>query len=185
MDITVTNKGQESTTTFTGSDALFEAPSFSWYALTETPKVYKTLNADGSFSAIGGEPVILEGSASIIYDRHADVVIKVAGADEALADKNVSGVVLALDDGTKVGLRHIANLWRKTEIGFALDSDVCAAVKGKNIAGIAYITLDGVYNLSVDLAIPADETLLKLTGAYIELFPEFAKEDYPERNLSH
>ncbi|MBR5110905.1 MAG: hypothetical protein IK099_12000 [Clostridia bacterium] len=180
VEITVTNKGQESTTTFTGSDALFEAPSFSWYALTETPNVYKKLNADGSFSAVSGETVTLDGSAEIIYDRHADVVIKVAGADEALADKNVSGVMLVLDDGTKVGLRHIANLWRKTEIGFALDSDVCAAVKGKTIAGIAYITLDGVYNLSVNLAVPADETLLKFTGTYIELFPEFAKEDYKD-----
>ena len=180
VEITVTNKGQESTTTFTGSDALFEAPSFSWCVLTETPAVYKTLNADGSFSAIVGEAVTLDGAAEIIYDRHADVVIRVTGADKALTDRNVSGAVLILDDGTKVGLRHIANLWRKTEIGFALDSDVCAAVKGKTIASIEYITLDGVYDLSVNLAIPADETLLKLTGTYIELFPEFAKENYKD-----
>ncbi|MBQ9265028.1 MAG: hypothetical protein IJ189_12585 [Clostridia bacterium] len=180
VEITVTNKGKESTTTFTGSEVLFEAPSYSWYTLAEAPAAYKTLHADGSFYAISGEVVALEGSASLVYDRHADVVIKVNGVDEALADKNVSGVILALDDGTKVGLRHIANLWRKTEIGFALDSDVCEAVKGKTIIDIEYITLDGMYDLSVNLPIPTDETLLKLTGTYIELFPQFAKEDYKD-----
>ena len=30
VEITVTNRGQESTTTFTGSEALIEAPSYSW-----------------------------------------------------------------------------------------------------------------------------------------------------------
>lgn len=180
VDIIVTNKGQESTTTFIGKDALFEAPSYSWYALCDAPAVYKTLKADGTFSAINAAPTALEGAAELIYDRHADVVIRVSGADDALADKNVSGAVLIMHDGTKVGLRHIVNLWRKTEIGFALDSATCTAVKGKTITGIEYITLDGVYDVSVDLAIPADETLLKLTGAYIELFPEFAKEDYKD-----
>lgn len=180
VEITVTNKGQESTTTFTGSEALFEAPSYSWYVLAETPAVYKTMSAEGNFSAVNGEPVSLEGTASLIYDRHADVVIKVDGIDDALAEKNVSGVVLVLSDGTKVGLRHIANLWRKAQIGFALDSDICEAVKGKTIESIQYITVDGVYSVSVNLAIPADEALLKLTGTYINLFPEFAKEEYKD-----
>ncbi|MBQ7656764.1 MAG: hypothetical protein IJS41_09685 [Clostridia bacterium] len=180
VEITVTNKGKESTTAFTGSEALFEAPSFSWYALSDTPAAYKTLNADGTFGAVQAEPTVLDGTASIIYDRHADVVIKIAGVDDALADKNVSGAVLVLDDGTKVGLRHIANLWRKTEIGFALDSDICAAVMGKTIASIEYITLNGVYTVQINLAIPDDLRLLQLTGTYIELFPEFAKEDYKD-----
>ena len=180
MDITVTNKGQESTTTFTGSEALFEAPSYSWYALAEAPAAYKALNADGAFGAIQAETTVLEGAASIVYDRHADVVVKVTGVDDALADKNVSGAVLALDDGTRVGLRHIANLWRKAEIGFALDSDICAALMGKTIDRIDYITTDGIYELQVGLSVPADEMLLKLTGNYIELFPEFAKEEYKD-----
>ena len=164
VDITVTNKGQESTTTFTGSEALFEAPSYSWYALAEAPAAYKALNADGAFGAIQAETTVLEGAASIVYDRHADVVVKVTGVDDALADKNVSGAVLALDDGTRVGLRHIANLWRKAEIGFALDSDICAALMGKTIDRIDYITTDGIYELQVGLSVPADEMLLKLTG---------------------
>ena len=161
VDITVTNKGEETTTTFTGSDALFEAPSFSWYLLTETPAAYKTLNANGTFGAFQADTTVLDGTASIIYDRHADVVIKVAGADEVLADRNVSAAVLMLDDGTRVGLRHIDNLWRKTQIGFALDSDICAALLGKTIDSVEYITLDGVYAVRVDLAIPDDVCLLQ------------------------
>ncbi|MBQ9212179.1 MAG: hypothetical protein IJ153_10825 [Clostridia bacterium] len=181
VDITVTNKGQESTTTFAGKDALFEAPSYSWYVLPEAPAVYKALNAaDLSFGALNAEPEAMEGSAALVYDRHADMVIRVNGIDDALADKNVSGAILVLDDGSKYGLRHIANLWRKAEIGFAFDSEICAALKGKTISQIEYITTDAVYAVNVNLEVPDDDLQLKLTGTYIELFPEFAKKDYKE-----
>lgn len=52
VDITVTNRGQTSTTTYTGKDALFESASYSYYTLSEAPSYYKevTLNADGSLS---------------------------------------------------------------------------------------------------------------------------------------
>lgn len=36
-DITVTLKGKESTTTYTGADALFENESYAYYELSETP----------------------------------------------------------------------------------------------------------------------------------------------------
>ncbi|MBQ9197301.1 MAG: hypothetical protein IJ662_13850 [Clostridia bacterium] len=180
VEITVTNKGQESTNVFAGSEALFEAPSFSWYALAETPAAYKALNADGSFGAIQAETTALNGSASFVYDRHADMVMKVAGADDALADLNVSGVILTADDGTKVGLRHIANLWRKTQIGFDLDSDVYNALKGKRIAQIEFITWNGLFTIDVDVAVSDDELLPRLNGTYIDLFPEFAKEEYKD-----
>lgn len=180
VEITVTNKGQETTTTFAGKDALFEAPSFSWYALAEAPAAYKTLSAEGKFSAVTGETTALDGGAAFVYDRHADLVIKVAGADDALADTNVSGVILTADDGTKVGLRHIANLWRKTQIGFALDSSVYSALKGKRLARITYVTLNGLYTIDTDLAVSDDALLPRLNGTYIDLFPEFAKEEYKD-----
>ena len=41
-DITVTLKGQESTTTYTGVDALFENESYAYYKLSETPACYIT-----------------------------------------------------------------------------------------------------------------------------------------------
>ena len=41
-DITVTLKGKESTTTYTGADALFENESYAYYKLSETPACYIT-----------------------------------------------------------------------------------------------------------------------------------------------
>ncbi|MBQ8160715.1 MAG: hypothetical protein IJ083_08165 [Clostridia bacterium] len=180
VEITVTNKGQESTTVFTGSEALFEAASYSWYVLEDAPKSYKVLNEDGSFGTVQGESTALEGNAIFVYDRHADMVMKVSGADDALADVNVSGIVLTADDGTKVGLRHIANIWRKTQIGFAMDSSIYNALRGKRIAEIDFVTISGVYTMKVDLAVSDDELLPYLNGTYIDLFPEFAREEYKD-----
>ena len=49
VEITVTNRGNTSTTTYTGKDALFESASYSYYVLSEAPACYKeaTLNKDG------------------------------------------------------------------------------------------------------------------------------------------
>ena len=58
VSITVTNRGQESTTAYEGKDALFEAPSYSWYSLAETPSQFKKLTiADGkpAFSKASAE----------------------------------------------------------------------------------------------------------------------------------
>ena len=41
-DFTVTLKGKESTTTYTGADALFENESYAYYKLNETPAYYIT-----------------------------------------------------------------------------------------------------------------------------------------------
>lgn len=41
-DITVTLKGKESTTTYTGADVLFENESYAYYKLSETPAYYIT-----------------------------------------------------------------------------------------------------------------------------------------------
>ena len=181
VEITVTNRGEENTTLYSGRDALFEAPDYSWYVLEEEPAVYKTMNEDGSFSALeGGEPDELEGNASFVYDRHADVVIKVEGLEDVLENQAVSGIVLTTDGGQKIGLQHIANIWRGSEIGFSLESAEYAALAGSRIDSITYITTEGVYVIDVDLAVPDDELLPKLNGTYIELFPEFAKDDYKE-----
>lgn len=49
VEITVTNRGQTSTTTYTGKDALFESASYSYYVLSEAPACYKeaTLGISG------------------------------------------------------------------------------------------------------------------------------------------
>ena len=52
VSITVTNRGQTSTQTYTGKDALFENSDYAYYVLSEVPSYYKeaTVNADGSLS---------------------------------------------------------------------------------------------------------------------------------------
>ena len=180
VEITVTLRGEEQTATYAGKDALFEAPSYSWYALNERPALYKTLTMGDApaFSAIEGEAQVIEASASIVYDRHADIVIRVDGLDAALGEETpVSGIVLVADDGARVGLAHLNNFWRRAEIGMRLDDAVYAALKGKRIDKIEYITTGGLYEIDVDIPVIEDERLIALAGTYIELFPEFARED--------
>ena len=52
VTITVTNRGQTSSNTYTGKDSLIENASYSYYVLSEAPSYYKelTVNADGSYS---------------------------------------------------------------------------------------------------------------------------------------
>lgn len=180
VEITVTLKGEEQTATYAGRDALFEAPSYSWYALDEQPALYKTLTMGDApaFSAVNGEAQAIEGSASIVYDKHADIVVKVDGLDAALGeDTPVSGIVLVADDGTRVGLAHLANFWRRAEIGLRLDDAAYAALKGKRIDKIEYITTEGLYEVDVDIPVIEDARLIALSATYVELFPEFARED--------
>ena len=58
VEITVTNRGQTSTTTYTGKDALYENASYAYYTLHEVPSYYKeaSVDADGNvtFGAVQG-----------------------------------------------------------------------------------------------------------------------------------
>ena len=182
VEITVTNRGQENVTDYTSWRALFEAPSYSWYVLDGEPLQYKALTvAEGpAFSAVNTEAVPVEAKAAFVYDKHADIVIAVSGIEETLDDQSVSGVILTADDGTKVGLRHIANIWRGTQLGFSLDSAAYDALKGKTIISIEYLTNTNHYAVPAELPVAEDERLVRLSGTYIELFPEFAKEEYKD-----
>ena len=59
VEITVTNRGQTTTTTLTGKDTLFENASYAYYPLTEAPENYKevSVDADGNlvFSEVKGQ----------------------------------------------------------------------------------------------------------------------------------
>ena len=183
VSITVTNKGKESTTVYEGKDALFEAPSYSWYALAETPAQFKVLTlADGKpvFSAVNTAAETVGVTAALRYDKHADQAIVLDGVADVMGDQQVSGIILTADDGAKVGLRHIANIWRGPQIGFGFDSAVYEALKGKTIVRVEILTRDGHYAFDADIGIAEDQRLAALSDTYIELFPEFAKEAYKD-----
>ena len=52
--MTVTNRGQTSTTTYTGNDALYENASYAYYTLHEVPSYYKeaSVDADGNVTVV-------------------------------------------------------------------------------------------------------------------------------------
>lgn len=183
VSVTVTNKGKESTTVYTGRDALFEAPSYSWYALPEAPAQFKPLTVtDGQpvFGAVNTRAEAVGVTAALRYDKHADQVIVLNGIADVMGDQQVSGIILTADDGVRVGLRHIANIWRGPQIGFNFDSAVYAALKGKTIVRIEILTKDSHYGFDTAIGVAEDQRLAALSDTYIELFPEFAKEEFKE-----
>ncbi len=92
-----------------------------------------------------GTVIQLGGTVSVIPSDYAEICLKVEGADEALSGLNVSAVVLAADDGTRVGLKHVQHIWLKTFLGFNLDSYVYGLLRGKNLSSVELYTLDAKY----------------------------------------
>ena len=151
LTITVTLKGKEITTPYTGKDTLFGAPDYAYYVLSaeETPASFKvlTVESDGSFSfgkatakavAADGVTVSLKTGS-----RHTYYKLKVsANLPENIASK-VSAVTLhTKEDNKTYGLRHVAEIWRGTELGFE-DTGVYAGLQGKTIDKITYYLNDG------------------------------------------
>ena len=153
VEITVTNRGTETTTVYEGKDALFEAPSHAYYRLTEAPALYKTLTvgADGSFtfSAVSGEATAVSGvTAAASYNTHHHNFVELALSGLEF-DENVSGAVVTLADGSRIGLTHVEGIWRKTQIGWAEPDRIA----GKTIKNVRFITAENIYSCDVDIPV--------------------------------
>ena len=140
-DITVTLKGKESTTTYTGADALFENESYAYYKLSETPAYYITawynlLSGKWEFGKV-----------------HATYEMKISGFDLDYKANKVYGVVLTTADGSEYGLHHVTNIWHGTKLGFNADDPYFASIIGKTVTQITFYTADGVYVLPVSVAL--------------------------------
>ena len=128
-------------------------------ALNETPTQeigqYKTLNADGTYSAtkldvkatvtdalaeiqapsIWGDYMLLVKEASTKYLRNS------RQGDFAVGG-NTLGVIVETASGKKVGLRHTYEIWvQPYELAFSADSGLI----GEKISKVTYITPDGAY----------------------------------------
>ena len=170
--ITVTNRGQETTTWYEGRDALFEAPDHSFYITDDDPAYYKemSMEADGTmtFGPVQGDAVSVEGvtGAVTIGARHANIEIKLSGTDGVAQGDAVSGaVVTAVDDegnATQYGLRHVVNIWRGTEIGWNYDE---LDIYGKTITNIRYYKQDAVIDYPVDIPVRAQYVLMNIPYA--------------------
>ena len=153
VDITVTNRGNTSTTTYGGKDALFEAPSHAYYRLTEAPARYKVLSVDEnggfSFSAVSGEATEVDGvTAMVSYYTHHNNFVEIALSGPAF-EENVSGAVATLADGSRIALTHIEGIWRKTQIGWPSPDRIA----GRRIKNVTFITQENVYSCDVDIAV--------------------------------
>ncbi|MBE6002017.1 MAG: hypothetical protein E7239_11695 [Sarcina sp.] len=172
ISITVTNRGQETTTWYEGKDALFEAPDYSFYITDDDPAYYKemSMEADGTmtFGPVQGDAVSVEGvtGAVTIGARHANIEIKLSGTDGVAQGDAVSGaVVTAVDDegnATQYGLRHVVNIWRGTEIGWNYDE---LDIYGKTITNIRYYKQDAVIDYPVDIPVRAQYVLMNIPYA--------------------
>lgn len=157
VEITVTNRGQTSTTTYAGKDALFEAPSYSYYVLTDKPKAYKVLE-NGSFSAVKGLKAkdtasLTENATATLKEvpGHADYEISISGFILPEGE-NLSAAILTTEDGSTYGLRHVTNIWRNgLELGWNAGESGFDGLIGKTITKITYITQNGLYEMNVNV----------------------------------
>lgn len=145
VTITVNDNGRIITTTYTGKDALFESFPFSYYRLDEVPAVYKKLGWDSTFGPMQGPVIMIDGEVSVVSDPYVQVCISVEGVEDVLGELDVNAVVLAGNDGTRVGMKHVENIWLKTFSGFNFDSEIYALLQGKTIDQVEFYTFEAKY----------------------------------------
>ena len=161
LAITVTlKKGKEIKTTYTGKDALFENPDYAYYLLSETPKSYKKLTVVGdklhfgkataAITEFGGTSVILKTGSHRAYYK-----LKVTDGLPGNIASMVSAVTLhTMEDNMTYGLRHVAEIWCGTELGFE-DTGVYAGLQGKTIDKITYYLNDGtIQTITANIEVP-------------------------------
>lgn len=168
VSITVTNRGQESTTDYTGKDALFESASHSYYTLSEKPSYYKelTVNEDGTFSfgaTQGTVTTIIEGvTAELMTDsKYGDYQLDLDGLTDTIPSGTaIYGVIVSTKEGSDYGMRHLENIWRVSELAWATgfttavhncptSSEHYKAMMGQHIDKVTYYTANGIYEIPV------------------------------------
>ena len=180
VEITVTNRGQTTTTTLTGKDTLFENASYAYYPLTEAPANYKevSVDADGKlvFSEVKGqEATKVEGVTAKLSTEssYGDYELDLDGLPEEITSDNVNAVVVKTTDGTAYGMRHLENIWLGTKLawstGFTSQVHGCPtssghykSMMGKTIDSIEYYTTNGVYTMDIaDIYVPVKSETTK------------------------
>lgn len=183
VDITTSIKGKESTTTYTGKNALFESGNYSYYVLPagETPTNYKELTADAqgnlSFGAVEGKEATELNSVTADFktsSKYGDYEIDFKNLREQMVDADgnqatvYGAVVNAVDtDGTVegYGMRAVENIWKGKEIawscglvteshGSPLSSQYYTSMMGKTIKSVTFYTSTGTYTVSMDQYVP-------------------------------
>ena len=188
VTITVTNRGQTSSNTYTGKDSLIENASYSYYILNETPSYYKelTVNADGSysFSAMKGaqtKTVAIDATLKTetnYGDYELDLNNETFSEQIDTTTDKIYGVTVNTTDGTNYGLRHLENIWRgsmlswgtgyTTEVhGCPVSSAHYKSIMGKTIDSVTYYTDKGLITFDIPDVKVQTTTGIKATVADI------------------
>ena len=188
ITITVTNRGQTSSNTYTGKDSLIENASYSYYILNEAPSYYKelTVNADGSysFSAMKGaqtKTVAIDATfktETSYGDYELDLNNETFSELIDTTTNKIYGVTVNTTDGTNYGLRHLENIWRgsmlswgtgyTTEVhGCPVSSAHYKSIMGKTIDSVTNYTDKGMITFDVPDVKVQTTTGIKATVADI------------------
>ena len=185
VTITVTNKGQTASNTYTGKDSLIENASYSYYVLSEVPGYYKelTVNEDGSFSfsdVKGAQEKTVEATAELkTQSKYGDYQLKInnetfSSLISTSTDK-IYGATVNTTDGTEYGMRHLENIWKGYELawctGFTTSVHGCPtssehykSMMGKTVDSVTYYTDKGIITFDIN-----DEKVLTKTGVNAEV----------------
>ena len=183
VTITTSIKGKESTTTYTGKNALFESASYSYYVLPagEVPTNYKELTSDSegnlNFGAVEGKKATELENVTATFktsSKYGDYEIDFKNLREQMVDADgnqatvYGAVVNAADaDGTTegYGMRTVENIWKGKEIawscglvneshGSPLSSQYYKSMMGKTIKNVTFYTSTGTYVVAMDQYVP-------------------------------
>lgn len=186
VTITTSIKGKESTTTYTGKDALFESANYSYYVLPagEVPTNYKELTADSegnlNFGAVEGKKATELENVTAIFktsSKYGDYEIDFKNLREQMVDADgnqatvYGAVVNAADaDGTTegYGMRTVENIWKGKEIawscglvneshGSPLSSRHYKSMMGKTIKSVTFYTSTGTYTVAMNQYVPVKD----------------------------
>ena len=186
VTITTSIKGKESTTTYTGKDALFESANYSYYVLPagEVPTNYKELTAGSegnlNFGAVEGKKATELANVTANFktsSKYGDYEIDFKNLREQMVDADgnqatvYGAVVNAADaDGTTegYGMRTVENIWKGKEIawscglvneshGSPLSSRHYKSMMGKTIKSVTFYTSTGTYTVAMNQYVPVKD----------------------------
>lgn len=162
LEITVTNRGQTTTTVYSGKEALFGSGNYSYYRMSEVPSYYKVVTKEGDKLVFGetvGEKTTLDNvkAAFMTNSSYGDYQLDLSD-DTLNSVDEVYGVVIGTEDGYGYGLRHVENIWLISKLswctGFTTkvhncptSSDHYVSMMGKRINKVTYYTSEGIYEI--------------------------------------
>lgn len=166
FEVTVTNRGETSTQTYTGIDALFGAESYSYYLLDEKPENYKVATVNGNGKLSFGKAI---GEVTTVEDPDFSFATSSSFGDYELVlldelpfeygTDTIYAVAVNTKEGDSYGLRAIENIWLGVELGWCTTTkdvhgsptscDPYIPMMGQTITSLTYYTSKGIYNLDI------------------------------------